>query len=305
MEFTLGMENVPMAISERLHILLSAGLVFLLFLWMALRNGYFTFSREDKRIPQKLSTKAFLGAFTVFLFFQIILAPLTFQLGHYFYALGSNEKTRGLSSEWQAWFTIYAIILTGLGLFFYYRLLSKSNREIIAGPYAFYGWTAKLHDMLIACMSWILSYPLVVVISQLVAMLVAYFYQNVEPQQVAVQLIKDATVSKPLFICMALLVIFIVPLIEELLFRGFLQNWLKRFFHPMAAIVLTSGIFAVFHFSPQQGMGNIELLTALFVLSCFLGFIYERQKSIWAPISLHAIFNAVSILLILLVEKPS
>lgn len=303
MEFKVGMENVQMAISERLQILLSSGLVFLLFLWMALRNGYFSFSREGRKVPQKLSTKAFLGAFTVFLFFQIVLAPLTFQLWHYFF--GNLEKTRDLSSEWQAWFTIYAIVLTGLGLFFYYRLLSKDNREIVTGPYAFYGWRAKLHDIFIACISWILSYPLVIVISQLVAIMVAFFYQNVEPQQVAVQLIKDATVSKPLFICMALLVIFVVPLIEELLFRGFLQNWLKRFFHPIAAIVLTSGIFAVFHFSSQQGMGNIELLTALFVLSCFLGFIYERQKSIWAPISLHAIFNAVSILLILLVEKPN
>ena len=63
--------------------------------------------------------------------------------------------------------------------------------------------------------------------------------------------------------------------------------------------MIASLIFAAFHFSTSQGLNNIELLVSLFVLSCFLGFLYERQESLLASMALHATFNAISILAIL------
>jgi membrane protease YdiL (CAAX protease family) len=66
------------------------------------------------------------------------------------------------------------------------------------------------------------------------------------------------------------------------------------------AIVFSSICFSAFHFSFSQGIGNISLLFSLFVFALFLGFIYERQGSLFASISLHMTLNIVSVARILL-----
>jgi hypothetical protein len=106
---------------------------------------------------------------------------------------------------------------------------------------------------------------------------------------------------------MALVALFIViiaaPVIEELLFRGFLQNYFKRYLGTKAAILITSLCFALFHLAPSQGLGNISLVISLFSFACFLGFVYERQKSLFASIGLHMFFNLVSSIRILFLEE--
>ena len=84
------------------------------------------------------------------------------------------------------------------------------------------------------------------------------------------------------------------PIIEEFLFRGCLMTYLKRYMPPKGAITLSALCFSLFHFAPSQGFGNISLVASLFVLALFLGFIYERQASLFASIGLHMTFNAVS-----------
>lgn len=296
------MEDFEKLLIERFQILLSAGFVFFLFLAVAWHHGYFHFSRLSQRSGEKLSSKVILWSFSIFLILQLFIIPLTFEFWYYFYTLGETHKSK-ISPEIQGWVNIYSILFSGMGMFLYFFSLPKLSQEVVFGTYAFRGWKAKFQDFFIAFMSWILSYPLVVAVGQFVAILLMVTYQNVEPEQVAVKQIKTAATSTTLLTVMVICVIFIVPIIEELLFRGFLQNWLKKFMSQWKSIMVTSFIFAFFHFSPSQGMGNIELLVSLFVLSCFLGFIYERQKSLWAPIGLHALFNAVSIMLIFYADK--
>ena len=102
-----------------------------------------------------------------------------------------------------------------------------------------------------------------------------------------------------LFIAMAPAVIILVPITEEFLFRGLLQSWLKQKLRsPLCSILFSSGIFVFFHYSSQLGLSNIPLLSSLFVLSCMLGYLYERQHSLWAPIGLHCFFNFMSLLLL-------
>lgn len=296
------MEDFQELLTGRLQILASACMVFFLFFLVSWNSGYFHYSRISKASAE-LSNKVFFWSFGIFLLLQLFVIPLTFEYWYYFYSLGETNIPRHLTDEMQGWTNVYAIIISGIGLFLYFFALPKISQNIVLGAYALKGWKAKFQDFFIACMSWVLSYPLVVAVGQIVAIFLLFTYQNVEPEQVAVKQIKTASTSTPLLVILVLCVIFVVPMIEELLFRGFLQNWLKKFMGQWKAVALTSFIFALFHFSPSQGMGNIELLISLFVLSCFLGFVYERQKSLWAPICLHAIFNAVSIMLIFYVEK--
>ena len=118
-------------------------------------------------------------------------------------------------------------------------------------------------------------------------------------EQIAVKYLRTVAQFPLLFTVASLLIVFIVPIAEELLFRGFLQTWLKQKVGWGKAILITSIIFSLFHFSTQQGAHNLSLLSSLFILSCFLGFLYERQQSLFASIALHMVFNGVSILLLL------
>ena len=116
------------------------------------------------------------------------------------------------------------------------------------------------------------------------------------PDQLAVKFLK-LTFGNPVHFLLAIVsIIVLAPLIEETLFRGFLQTFIRKHLGSKQAIFITSFCFSFFHYSPGQGLGNIMILISLFVLALFLGFIYEKQGSLLAPIILHASFNAVSVI---------
>lgn len=290
-------------LAERFNILQISSLFFLMLLLIAWRNDYFSSSRLSNPTSDKVSGIKVLWAFVIFLSLQILFVPLTYEIWQYFLSSGETVGKTALSPKVQGWFGIYAIWVSFIGIAAYFRTLPESTRMTIWGQYAFKGWKSKFEDFFIACVSWLLSYPLVVAVGQMIGILVLLLYRNIEPAQVAVEQVKATAASKPALFALILSVVFIVPFIEELLFRGFLQNWLKNSLGVKKAILLTSLIFAMFHFAPEQGVGNIELIVSLFVLSCFLGFIYERQKSLWASISMHGLFNALSIIFIFVQEN--
>ncbi len=87
---------------------------------------------------------------------------------------------------------------------------------------------------------------------------------------------------------MFVFLILIAPVFEEMLFRGILQSVIRGLTpRPWEAIVITSVFFAVSH--PWTH------LPALFVLSCCMGYAYEKSGSLLRPIFIHALFNAANI----------
>jgi membrane protease YdiL (CAAX protease family) len=85
-----------------------------------------------------------------------------------------------------------------------------------------------------------------------------------------------------------LAIVVVVPVFEEVLFRGFLQTAIGSVAQsPWAAIVLTSVIFSILH-PPTH-------IPALFFLSCALGYGYERSGSLFRPILMHILFNGFSV----------
>ncbi len=85
----------------------------------------------------------------------------------------------------------------------------------------------------------------------------------------------------------------IVPLFEELLFRGLIQTMLRSFLSEAGnrvwlAIAFSSGLFAIMHEEPGHW-------PALFVLGACMGYAYEKSGSLLRPIFIHAIFNATSL----------
>ena len=84
------------------------------------------------------------------------------------------------------------------------------------------------------------------------------------------------------------------PILEELVFRGIVYNKLKTFNKKNIAIILTSIIFALFH---------TDIVNAIyaFIVSFVLVYIYDKYKSLKAPIIMHMSLNITIILMLNLI----
>jgi len=76
----------------------------------------------------------------------------------------------------------------------------------------------------------------------------------------------------------------LVPIAEELVFRGIIQGELRRALPAWAAITIQAVIFALIH-------GNILQISYVIIPAFVLGIVYEWTKSIYVPIALHMLFN--------------
>jgi membrane protease YdiL (CAAX protease family) len=82
----------------------------------------------------------------------------------------------------------------------------------------------------------------------------------------------------------------IAPLLEELLFRGLLQNSLSHRMPIWAAIAISSAIFAAIHM-------QLYAFPALMALGAVFGYIYHKTGSLRVTIALHMINNAAALAL--------
>lgn len=114
-----------------------------------------------------------------------------------------------------------------------------------------------------------------------------------ETEQDVVRLI--LTLEHGELVVAALVAVFLGPLIEELLFRGFLQGFLEPHLGLRGALVATSAVFASLH-----GLAGLPIL---FVLSLFLGWLQQRTRSLWVPWFAHALNNAVMLGLALALSR--
>ncbi|QQE74528.1 CPBP family intramembrane metalloprotease [Brevibacillus composti] len=81
----------------------------------------------------------------------------------------------------------------------------------------------------------------------------------------------------------------LVPLAEELLFRGVVQTYLVRRAGAVLGIFLSSLWFALMHV-------DVALFAPLFVMGVFLGYLRHHFQSIWGAVILHALNNIVGVL---------
>lgn len=283
-----------MTITGNLQLLAFASFFALLVTWVAWAKGFYQFPLPRLETAH-LRLWELLGAFGIFLsVFSFVVPGLTM-----LWLFWKNSSLSSLDPLQRGWLNVLSIMCTALGIGLYNKLLTQRAREAVWGPAAFKGYGRIAHDLKMGAVTWIVSFPIVLVVGQICKILMSLNFDLSEHEQVAVKQLKTLTGYPALFGVMSLLIVSIVPMIEETLFRGCLQTWLKQKLGRFWAILLASVIFALFHFSITQGLDNVELLTSLFLLSCFLGYIYERQQSLWASIGLHSTFNAISILMIL------
>lgn len=86
------------------------------------------------------------------------------------------------------------------------------------------------------------------------------------------------------------------PIVEEIIFRVFLQTAMLRWFgSPWFAIVLAAVPFAALHYKLGGELVPYYSLAPLFVLAVAMGLAYERTRRIGVPILMHIGFNAINV----------
>ena len=87
------------------------------------------------------------------------------------------------------------------------------------------------------------------------------------------------------------------PILEELLFRAIVYNKLLTFNNHKKACIITSIMFSLIHFP------NVITMIYTFILSFIMIYLYDRYKSLHAPIILHiAINTTINVLIYSLVK---
>lgn len=82
-----------------------------------------------------------------------------------------------------------------------------------------------------------------------------------------------------------LIVVVGAPIVEEIVYRGLLQQGLERSVNPAIALVVTAAIFAAIHLQPIEFPG-------LFAFALVLGWTYRKTQRLGLPIITHMAFNA-------------
>jgi len=113
--------------------------------------------------------------------------------------------------------------------------------------------------------------------------------------QEAVKMVSNSGSSTEL-ILQALSVVILAPIAEELFFRGVVYTAIKQAGYPGLAVGFSAIFFASIH-------GSLTLILPLTLLAIVLIWIYEKTGSIFAPILVHATFNAVNFTMIKLLPE--
>ncbi len=85
------------------------------------------------------------------------------------------------------------------------------------------------------------------------------------------------------------------PLTEEIFFRGFMLAGLRRRFGNRGALVLSAGLFALFHIDPT-------IYVPIFFFGIVLGWLYLHTGSIWPSVAVHVVHNTTILLATTLAE---
>jgi membrane protease YdiL (CAAX protease family) len=279
-------QSMSQSLGEALLFAMIASVV----LWIAWQKKFFCYPHRD--LPKNPVTLLHvIGAFFIYFGISTIVVPILaafLKKTVYFSPAPINSVALA------AWLNLLGSSLVAILLAIFWRKSKPEVAQII--------WRrADVHhpytqDIGMGLLAWIISCPILLTVNDFLDILLHAFFHITElPDQTAVHFLK-LTIQHPLYFLLSFIsIVGLAPFFEELIFRGFLQTYARKFIGPTGSILVSSICFSCFHYAPEQGLGNISIIGSLFVLALFLGFIYERQGSLLASISLHASFNALSV----------
>jgi len=187
-----------------------------------------------------------------------------------------------------------------MGLPTLYWLLRTSR------PLSGAGWLAMgivprrpVRELGVGLLALLIALP-VVVSANALGSLLAIAVNDPAPSAVAHELLLQVQANPDAFVLIVLAVtaILLVPVLEEMVYRGLVQSVLLQYlgrWRRWWVIVIGAGIFA-----PMHAMAvHWSVMPGLFALALILGYLYERTGSLLPPILVHVGFNALNIAYVL------
>lgn len=90
---------------------------------------------------------------------------------------------------------------------------------------------------------------------------------------------------------MVLLAGLAAPFAEEIFFRGLLYGLLRRYWGVVASVTVSALLFGAVH-------GILDVLPGTAVMGAVLAIAYERSGTLWVPVTIHAMYNSLSLILL-------
>jgi membrane protease YdiL (CAAX protease family) len=109
-----------------------------------------------------------------------------------------------------------------------------------------------------------------------------------ETQAVQEMILRTVGAEVPLAVALAVVV---VPFLEEVIFRGWLQGWISHRLSPVHGIVIPAALFALMH--------GAAVLLPIFVLALLLGVVRQRTERLAPVFAMHALHNGIQIFFLL------
>lgn len=123
-----------------------------------------------------------------------------------------------------------------------------------------------------------------------IAFAIAFTALVAQPEQTDIAEELGVDVSALAAVAAGALIVVVAPLAEEIFFRGFFFGGLRSAMPLVPAALISGALFGSIHLAG----GNFAAAGLLSVLGVLLAWLYERTGSLWAPIALHAVNNALA-----------
>lgn len=127
--------------------------------------------------------------------------------------------------------------------------------------------------------------PLFILLVFLYSLAMKSIFHYEVPVHESVSMLLKQKVMLPMII---FLVSILGPFCEEILFRGFIYTALRKRLGIYIGIIVSSLIFTLVHSFEYAGL---LALFPIFILGIILAYLYERNKSLYPSIFLHACYN--------------
>lgn len=139
-----------------------------------------------------------------------------------------------------------------------------------------------------AVLGWLLILPLLLGLARLSPYLFDWLGAGWEPQSYGEDMLGITGVNA---ILVALMASLMIPILEEIVFRGFLQPGLSKAVGRTRGILLVAVLFTLNH--------HAGVWLPIFVLALFLGILRDRSQRLLPCIIVHALHNGVQVLIML------
>ncbi len=264
--------------------------------WIAYLTEYYKLPYK-KFIGQKINFFNVFLSFLMFFTIYIVVTPVIFQLLIHSKYLKKNQTTVMSIIQALSFIFVSATLLT----------CNTHNKSIsikrLFKDNLFPNSKSFINDIKDVFITVIVSFPVILTTSHISDIITTVFIGEIDKEQIAIKYLKSMLNSNLNLTIAVFLILIGAPLLEEYLFRGLLQTWLRKKLGSIYAILITSICFAFFHYSNSQGLLNIPLIFTLFILSIYLGLIYEKSRSLFSSIFLHVTFNLINVIKIIFTER--